>query len=103
MKATKYNPTSRTNSSIELEELQVGLIRYKDSGFECVIGVETEEINKIISGTGLTDNKQRRISRLHWSVSASRTPGNQVDLCPRDITIFKYVLEYLEEMGHIVP
>ena len=100
-----YNPSSRSNEVLEIEELQVGVLKYRDlsDNFECLIGIETEKMGEDIFTNHKNSVKQpRRISRINWSVSSHISVGKNIDLCPRDIMILDSVIQYLRKMGYYV-
>lgn len=105
LEITRFNPSQRKYFTIELEELQVGVLRYKEDNFECLIGIETENEEERLNFRGLntTMKHPRRISRIRWSVHSSGTIGDAVSLSPRDIGILDAIIKYLKKQGYYIP
>jgi len=105
IKIDRYNPSSRKNEIIEIEQVQIGTVKYKDIGdnFECLVGIETEDSDAgLYRGKSVTMNSPRRISRIRWDVSKHHSLGDRVDLSPRDIQVLDAILQYLKKMGYHV-
>lgn len=107
VKIERYNPTSRKNSKIEIEEMQIGVLKYSDisDNFECLVGIETENMEADwLTEKDSSFNRPRRISRIQWDVSWGDTKvGSRVILSPRDIAILDAVLTYLKKKGFYIP
>ena len=103
---TRYNPSSRKNEVIELEEIQVGTLRYKDlgDGFECLVGIQTQAVDgDMYTKNHATLGAPRRITSIKWNVSSKTKVGNRVELCPRDVAVLDAILKYLKKMGFQIP
>lgn len=105
MEIKRFNPSARKNEIIEIEQVQIGTIRYIDGDFECLVGIETEDWGEHLSfrDKKVTFKKPRRIARIKWDVSGKYKVGTRVDLCPRDVAILDAVLKYLKKMGYYIP
>lgn len=94
---SEYNPSKRKNPKIKIKQIQQGILEYTDEIGTVLIGIETRELDKCTwEGNDIT-NKKRELSNVQWEVGSEYSVGNRVNLCPRDIGIFKELLKYLEE------
>lgn len=96
-----YNPSKRKNPKLKIKQIQEGILEYNDEIGTVLIGIETRALNNY----GLNPNDVRKpheLSSVQWDVSRSLSVGNRIDLCPRDVSIFKELIKYLEDQGIIV-
>lgn len=101
-----FNPSSRKNEYVSLEEVYTGVIKYTEGNFTCLIGVETEACgtDTFLTEHHLHPGQRRRISHLQWDVSWGTTKvGEKIRMSPRDIAIAYAVITYLKKRGFFIP
>lgn len=94
-----YNPSKRRNPRLKIKQIQSGILEYSDEIGKVLIAIETRELGS----RGLYEedpiNPERELKGVQWGIGSETSVGDRVLLCPRDIWIFRELIDYLEEQG----
>ena len=92
----QYNPSKRKNPRIRVKQIQQGILEYKDEIGTVLIAIQTRELDAFCMDPADPTNPKRELCGVQWGIGSEYSVGNRVNLCPRDVDIFRELLKYLE-------